>query len=1052
MKKLYPKFSKNILPGLIVLILAFFSSLPAEKLPQHSFNYYSIEQGMASNNIWDYYEDESGRLLVATSNGLNIIGNNEIVVLNRDDGLPANVVLSLTPWPGKGVLLGTINGYCLFKDNRIFPIADSPHEIFRDFEVLKDSSVIAVASRKIYFLDPSAKVRDSLVFKDAAQTFRDAYPISQHSFYLASTDGLFFFNYGKVDTIATFWQKAVWQIVKLENLLFFVSNRGVWSTLDGKIFRRMFTPPGDHQRSINDIIKIDDRRYWLGTWGDGILEYDGFKFSRKIGYTEGFPSLYVTRFYKDKSGGIFIGSYGSGAIYKRHISQSRWLKHDYPQISENMIGASEVDNNLVFWGSDDFIGKIEGEDIKFIPLPKNIKKNPNGITFFKGNYFLATADALYKGKSLNRMSKILGPLPSTAIRFLQSSSEDLWLLTTTNIIKISPGYQEYKFPQGTYYSTSNKYFISKFGNDYYLCGEHLPLMKLSKTGISLLSKTFDNMYNGMAIIDDSSLVLGENGGIVHLHHDETIAESHLPAQKTLFLTSDNRGGYWTGFQNGDIYHIHDVDTLKISGKDIPIIGQSRDAFVINDYLFVITRTGIFQYNLFSNNYRFFHINDILGGETPGEIDKAVLLFDSIMLLTNAGIIQFREPFIEGEYASNIELFRMEIPTQGKFVNFPGEKTNIEIEDRNLINFKLLGLNYTLGSNSFSSVRLLPVEQNFKKFYNRFDFQYTQLQPGVYSFQYFSENFFGKKSDIQAYTFTVTSSSIFVPKNILLVLLIIVLLVTAIYYVIRNILKFRRKVLADKIIERTELLKERVSQLQREKSKRSEFYRIFSHDLKAPVRNILGLSRIIDKKNSTENKEIENYVERIRDNATKTMDMIEDILELTGTEGSSYAFEEIELQPFFQNLLTQFRADINQFNIQIEYDLNLKRVVAERKKLRIIFQNLIDNAIKYHAEDRAPVISIRSKKTAEFYQIAISDNGMGIPGSQLENIFSIYQRGNNALSTGVSGRGVGLTAAKRLVDGYLGKLEVASEMGQGSTFIVSLSRNFLENNQTKIKKK
>jgi signal transduction histidine kinase len=99
----------------------------------------------------------------------------------------------------------------------------------------------------------------------------------------------------------------------------------------------------------------------------------------------------------------------------------------------------------------------------------------------------------------------------------------------------------------------------------------------------------------------------------------------------------------------------------------------------------------------------------------------------------------------------------------------------------------------------------------------------------------------------------------------------------------------------------------------------------------------------------------------------------------------------------------------------------------------LFYNLINNSLKFVSNGKTPVIDISSKETDTEIIVKLKDNGIGIPESQLQNIFNIFRR----VSTNQSfpGTGIGLAIVKKVVSIHDGRIEVASEEGSGSEFIL-----------------
>jgi signal transduction histidine kinase len=148
---------------------------------------------------------------------------------------------------------------------------------------------------------------------------------------------------------------------------------------------------------------------------------------------------------------------------------------------------------------------------------------------------------------------------------------------------------------------------------------------------------------------------------------------------------------------------------------------------------------------------------------------------------------------------------------------------------------------------------------------------------------------------------------------------------------------------------------------------------------------------------------------------------------------------MDLRVLGSELVASFRALMEaadmQLDLQIDQDLHL--VHSDRKKIRQIITNLVTNAIRYCRKDNSNstvVLAFRSFNQ-DAWQIVVEDCGTGIPAEHLDSIFDEFKRGSH--SPEIKGAGLGLAITKRLVEELKGTIEVFSEMGQGSRFVVTL---------------
>src|SRR5690606_7152132 len=114
------------------------------------------------------------------------------------------------------------------------------------------------------------------------------------------------------------------------------------------------------------------------------------------------------------------------------------------------------------------------------------------------------------------------------------------------------------------------------------------------------------------------------------------------------------------------------------------------------------------------------------------------------------------------------------------------------------------------------------------------------------------------------------------------------------------------------------------------------------------------------------------------------------------------------------------------------------ILGYRTELRLLLQNLISNAIKFHKPDARPHVKVWAKNVQDKWQFAVQDNGIGIEPQYLDRIFLIFQRLHNR--DAYKGSGIGLAHCKRIAALHHGDIWVTSEPGKGSTFYFTINTN------------
>jgi light-regulated signal transduction histidine kinase (bacteriophytochrome) len=145
-------------------------------------------------------------------------------------------------------------------------------------------------------------------------------------------------------------------------------------------------------------------------------------------------------------------------------------------------------------------------------------------------------------------------------------------------------------------------------------------------------------------------------------------------------------------------------------------------------------------------------------------------------------------------------------------------------------------------------------------------------------------------------------------------------------------------------------------------------------------------------------------------------------------------ELVPLNVLVQNVMLALRAPIEETGAQVVCG-ELPEVEANPTQLQQLFQNLIDNALKYRGANR-PQIEINAERQENFWLISVADNGIGIPAEYLDGVFLPMKRLHGHE---ISGTGLGLAVCKRIVETYEGRIWVESTVGGGSTFYFTLPR-------------
>lgn len=214
---------------------------------------------------------------------------------------------------------------------------------------------------------------------------------------------------------------------------------------------------------------------------------------------------------------------------------------------------------------------------------------------------------------------------------------------------------------------------------------------------------------------------------------------------------------------------------------------------------------------------------------------------------------------------------------------------------------------------------------------------------------------------------------------------------------------------------------------------AEFAYIASHDLKAPLITIKSFTELIHKKyQASLPEEALELLELVRKSAESASLLVEDLLTHSTTTNTSEQITSINLTTIIEQVESDLKKAILESNSKIQYG-NLPTINGSKVRVYQLFQNLINNAIKFQKKGVAPIIQISHKEVVGGYKVSVTDNGIGIAAKNLEKIFQTFTKLN--AKTEYNGSGIGLATCKKVIHQMGGKIQVTSEFGKGTSFIL-----------------
>jgi PAS domain S-box-containing protein len=261
------------------------------------------------------------------------------------------------------------------------------------------------------------------------------------------------------------------------------------------------------------------------------------------------------------------------------------------------------------------------------------------------------------------------------------------------------------------------------------------------------------------------------------------------------------------------------------------------------------------------------------------------------------------------------------------------------------------------------------------------------------------------------------------------------LVTA---VIRDVSE--RKRTEQQLRQTADLLARQTSELARSNEELERFAYVASHDLQEPLRMVASYTQLLARRYRGKlDEDADEFIGYAVNGANRMQQLIRDLLEYSrvGTRGG--AFAPVACGEIVEQVLGDLAAAIEETGATVVAGA-LPTVRGDRSQLRQLFQNLVENALKYRSA-APPVVSIAASPEGETWHFTVRDNGIGIAPEYAERIFVIFQRLHTQAE--YPGTGIGLAVCQRIVERHGGRIWVESAAGEGATFHFTLPTHEVE---------
>ena len=236
--------------------------------------------------------------------------------------------------------------------------------------------------------------------------------------------------------------------------------------------------------------------------------------------------------------------------------------------------------------------------------------------------------------------------------------------------------------------------------------------------------------------------------------------------------------------------------------------------------------------------------------------------------------------------------------------------------------------------------------------------------------------------------------------------------------------------------------EEIKKLKELQSRKSELVSESAHQIRTSLSALKWIIRMfLDGDLGRPNAEQENLMEKASEDTERAIQTVSELLLINKNEElaeKKYNFQETDLIELIEDSIFDFSGEARAREVEVIFlkpEEKLPKVLADRDKLLVVLQNLLENAIKY--SDKHEKVFLALRRGDKVLEVSIKNTGSAIPAENREKIFERYYRGAEAQKREISGSGIGLFTAKKIVEKHRGKIWFESDAQSGTIFFFTL---------------
>ena len=1060
-KGIYHLMGKETIAALCLGAAVFFFSYPifAQK-PAMVFRYFSINDGLSENTARAIIEDKKGFMWFGCEDGLNKYDGYEFKSYRNDENntytISSRNIKSLYVDSKGRLWVATSSGVNIydplfdifynFRNDKYAALKAISQDVIGIVEDKQGVFWVATANDGLYKIESLDKAsrRIAPVTSDYSKYVSFLSLDTDSTLLLGTRDGLLKFN-TRTETFADLRPKygsgyAIWSIYKGEegNQYLCTSDGLKIIAKEGTLQSFRYNVKDPHGIGGADLVGIVPYKgnYLIGIDGGG-MDYFDVKSQTFYHYTEELSSRNVNSIYKDSKGDIWAGTYLNGINYSNAVTNLVVLKKNNPY-SESSIKNGIITNFL----------KDSNQNLWIATDGGGLYKRSKGATNF--THYERTE----KG------------LPSNVLVSLMEDTKGyIWMTSYGGgLCRYDPvkhAFKTYKADRHNPHSLPNnrtravceyqgKIWVADYGTGYSVLDPTTDKFENHAYDKSMLNAVPSEWVHYFYVDKKEQLWVASFGGLSRYNpltctfknylFKSKKAKNNVDVNVVMDIIEDNKGNLWLGTTGGGLVCFNPAtEKYEVYTTEDGLSNNCIKSVIPDDFsnLWLATNNGITRFNLDTRKGKAYTTNDGLQPCTFYFNSKYKDEQGQIYLGANNGYVVINPSVnFENKKAPPIVITKFKLFDQTVLPGTDQSPLKAEISEtskiqlaynQNSLSFEFAALNFVSSRNNKYAYRLEGFDDKWFMAGMQRTATYTNLNPGTYVFKVKgsnNENVWNEKG---------TSITIVITPPFWKTWWFYTALGLAILGFLYLLYAWRTRLIREKNLMLEETVIKRTSELKEESERLETFVYKASHDIKGPLKSIMGLTLIGQKDAPDETTKV--YFDHILSRTKKLDDLLMDMLMVVRVKRTAIEKERIDFNAMIADVLSNFQNFPGYEKIKIHTELKHSAdFFSDRNLLYSIFQNLTENAIKYldsRKEDNFLRIKIEVSKSG--VECWFEDNGLGIRKEFLNKIFDIFFKSSeNANSTGL-----GLFIVKTSVEKLNGTIEVQSEPGKGSIFHVKL---------------